>query len=249
MQLSPYHKQQLEELYSTNDSTYFILPSLIKWIFTIEPAKHNDAVNFLLTYKDSIDNIVKNLFNLDIHTEKNFEQLFIVDVNTLWEKITHSDINKHQPNNPIHTTHLSTPDSEEESTLDQKLKSVAEEEKFVMEALKENELKELVLKDYKYWKYWHPVLTPISEQELTDTTYEYVNHPTHYNKYDVEVIDMMEKIWGTEQTAIWCKLTAFKYRMRIGLKPDNSIQQDIDKESWYLDKYNKLMDKKNNTNP
>lgn len=230
MQLSPYHKQQLEELYS--DTTYFILPSLIKWVSTIEPAKHNDAVNFLLTYKDCVDYIIKNLStNLDIHTQKTFEQLFIVEINTLWNTITHSDIVKHSPNNPIHSTHLSTSDSKPEPALDQ-LKSWYE-------------LKELILKDNKYCP---PVLTPISEQELTDTIYEYVNHPTHYNKYDVEVIDMMEKIWGTEQTAIWCKLTAFKYRMRIGLKPDNSVQQDIDKENWYLDKYNQLMDKCNNNN-
>ena len=221
MQLSPYHKQQLEELYS--DTTYFILPSLIKWISTIEPAKHNDAVNFLLSYKDCVDYIIKYLStNLDIHTQKTFEQLFIVEINTLWNTITHSDIIKHSPNNPIHSTHLSTSDSEPEPALDQ--------------------LKELVFNN----KYCPPVLTPISEQEVTDTTY--VNHPTHYNKYDVEVIDMMEKIWGTEQTAIWCKLTAFKYRMRIGLKPDNSIQQDIVKENWYLDKYNQLMDKYNNIN-
>lgn len=72
------------------------------------------------------------------------------------------------------------------------------------------------------------------------TPYEQVNHPSHYNKYDVEVVDMMEKIWGKYETAIWCKLTAFKYRMRLGEKPDNPIQQDLNKETWYLDKYNSL---------
>ena len=32
--------------------------------------------------------------------------------------------------------------------------------------------------------------------------YEHVNHPTHYNNYDVEVIEMMERIWGPEKTAV-----------------------------------------------
>ena len=41
--------------------------------------------------------------------------------------------------------------------------------------------------------------------------YEEVNHPLHYNAYDVEVIDMMEKVFGKEETAIFCKLNAFKY--------------------------------------
>ena len=69
-----------------------------------------------------------------------------------------------------------------------------------------------------------------------DTTYEMVNHPTHYNQYDIEVIDMIIRIWGPEAAALWCDITAFKYRMRMGTKPDNSIEQDIKKEQWYLNK-------------
>lgn len=66
--------------------------------------------------------------------------------------------------------------------------------------------------------------------------YEMVNHPSHYNKYDIEVIEMMERIWGTAATALWCEMTAFKYRMRLGEKPENPIEQDLNKEKWYLEK-------------
>ena len=69
-----------------------------------------------------------------------------------------------------------------------------------------------------------------------DTEYEMVNHPSHYNQYDIEVIDMIIKIWGPEIAALWCDITAFKYRMRMGTKPDNSVEQDIKKEQWYLNK-------------
>ena len=69
-----------------------------------------------------------------------------------------------------------------------------------------------------------------------DTEYEMVNHPSHYNQYDIEVIDMIIKIWGPEAAALWCDITAFKYRMRMGTKPNNSIEQDIKKEQWYLNK-------------
>ena len=69
-----------------------------------------------------------------------------------------------------------------------------------------------------------------------ETEYEMVNHPSHYNQYDIEVIDMIIKIWGPEAAALWCDITAFKYRMRMGTKPDNSIEQDIKKEQWYLNK-------------
>jgi hypothetical protein len=53
---------------------------------------------------------------------------------------------------------------------------------------------------------------------------------------------MMIDIWGKEQTAIFCKLNAFKYRMRMGTKPDNDISQDLNKEKWYLKKYHELID-------
>ena len=70
--------------------------------------------------------------------------------------------------------------------------------------------------------------------------YEMVNHPSHYNRYDVEAIEMMRSIWGDKETEIFCKLTAFKYRMRMGTKPGNSLQQDLDKENFYLNYMNKL---------
>ena len=81
-----------------------------------------------------------------------------------------------------------------------------------------------------------------------DTTYEMVNHPTHYNQYDIEVIDMIIRIWGPEAAALWCDITAFKYRMRMGTKPDNSIEQDIKKEQWYLNKSKEIRDNLTNKN-
>jgi hypothetical protein len=76
-----------------------------------------------------------------------------------------------------------------------------------------------------------------------NNSYEHVNHPQHYNNYDKEVIDMMLDIWGPKETAIFCKLNAFKYRMRMGTKPDNDISQDLKKEKWYLNKYHELKTK------
>jgi len=74
-------------------------------------------------------------------------------------------------------------------------------------------------------------------------SYEFVNHPSHYNEWSYEVIDMMEKIYGTEETALWCEMTAYKYAMRMGFKPTDSIQQDIDKRNWYLKKAKELRNK------
>ena len=78
--------------------------------------------------------------------------------------------------------------------------------------------------------------------------YEMVNHPSHYNKYDIEVIKMMERIWGKDAVALWCTMTAFKYRMRLGEKPENPIEQDLKKEQWYLDKAKEYKEKINYEN-
>lgn len=68
---------------------------------------------------------------------------------------------------------------------------------------------------------------------------EKINHPSHYNNYPVEVIDMMISIWGKENVRNYCILNAFKYRMRAGKKDD--IDQDLAKENWYLNKANELV--------
>jgi hypothetical protein len=56
----------------------------------------------------------------------------------------------------------------------------------------------------------------------------------------VQVIDMMVAIYGTEATAKYCEMNAFKYRMRAGTKPDNLLEQDLEKEKWYLNKSKEL---------
>lgn len=69
---------------------------------------------------------------------------------------------------------------------------------------------------------------------------EMVNHPKHYNDFDVEVIDMMSRIWGNKSASDFCKLNAFKYRMRAGLK--NDPIEDLKKAEWYIAKYHELND-------
>lgn len=73
--------------------------------------------------------------------------------------------------------------------------------------------------------------------------YEYVKHPSHYNHYYLEVIDILERVYGTEATATWCEMTAMKYRLRMGTKPGEPIERDIEKERWYLNKRDELQEK------
>ena len=62
-----------------------------------------------------------------------------------------------------------------------------------------------------------------------------VNHPSHYNRYSIEAVEMARRIWGDEALITAAEITAFFYRMRMGLKPENSVEQELDKENFWLD--------------
>lgn len=75
---------------------------------------------------------------------------------------------------------------------------------------------------------------------LDNTKYDSVENPKHYNIYDTEVVKMMELIFGPEKTANWAQLNAFKYRMRMGLKPTAPMEEDFKKEQKCLKIYEEL---------
>ena len=75
---------------------------------------------------------------------------------------------------------------------------------------------------------------------MENKEYEHVNHPNHYNTFSKEVIDMMVDIWGVEKTIAFCEMNAFKYKMRMGDKPNQPLEQDAKKAKWYLDKAKEL---------
>lgn len=69
--------------------------------------------------------------------------------------------------------------------------------------------------------------------------YDYIN-PSHYCSGSIETIDKMVRIWGKEATATHCEMCAFKYRERIGLKPDQPVERELEKIKWYENKAKEL---------
>jgi len=62
-----------------------------------------------------------------------------------------------------------------------------------------------------------------------------VYKPFHYTQGDVECIDAMMEAFGQNQVSTYCKLNAFKYLWRAGLKEyTENDDQDIQKAIWYL---------------
>ena len=62
--------------------------------------------------------------------------------------------------------------------------------------------------------------------------------PSHYKNGDKEVWEMMIDVFGVKAFTDFCRLNAFKYRMRLGKKPNEPIERDLEKALWYEEKYN-----------
>ena len=60
--------------------------------------------------------------------------------------------------------------------------------------------------------------------------YDMVN-PSHYKDKQIETIEKMRRIWGNEAVALYCDMNEFRYRERIGDKPENPIEQESKKFS------------------
>lgn len=76
-----------------------------------------------------------------------------------------------------------------------------------------------------------PALSEVIENDA-------VNHPKHYMRPGaMECIDEMVLIFGAEQTGIYCKINAWKYRYRAAAK---NGEEDIAKSDWYIRKAKEL---------
>lgn len=69
--------------------------------------------------------------------------------------------------------------------------------------------------------------------------FDYIN-PNYYQKNSKEIYEMMIDIWGKEKYIAFCEMNAFKYRMRLGDKPEQPIERDLEKAKWYENMAKKL---------
>lgn len=76
---------------------------------------------------------------------------------------------------------------------------------------------------------------------MSELTYDYIN-PDHYKSFSKETIEMMIDIYGKNKVADYCEINAFKYKMRLGSKPGQPLERDLEKANWYLEKAKELRD-------
>lgn len=91
-----------------------------------------------------------------------------------------------------------------------------------------------VLKEKKELEGFEP---DSNESETPESSkYDFIN-PIHYDEDDGrETYEHMIDIWGKEKVAIWCEMTAFKYKKRMGKKPTENLERELNKMEWYVDK-------------
>ena len=71
--------------------------------------------------------------------------------------------------------------------------------------------------------------------------YDYIN-PDHYKGGEKETWEQMVAICGVEKYITYCELTIYKYRSRLGKKPNEPIERDLKKIEWYENKIKELQD-------
>lgn len=83
-----------------------------------------------------------------------------------------------------------------------------------------------------------------NKDNASENQYDKDGNAKHYKTNRIEVIDMMVLVWGAEATMMHCEMTAFKYRMRIGHKEGQPLEQDLKKANWYEKKAKELLTNK-----
>lgn len=77
---------------------------------------------------------------------------------------------------------------------------------------------------------------PASEQ------YDEKGNARHYEAR-INPLIQIERVWGTYEAMIFCEITAFKYRTRMGKKPGQSLDQELKKANWYEERAKELNEK------
>lgn len=77
--------------------------------------------------------------------------------------------------------------------------------------------------------------------DLEMNNLDMINHPTHYTCRKHECIDEMIAIFGIADTIAFCKLNAWKYRYRAGVK--GTYEEDMAKSDRYIEIMMELQEK------
>lgn len=74
----------------------------------------------------------------------------------------------------------------------------------------------------------------LTEGKYMESEEDLVNHPSHYTQGNIETIDSMVLMFGTDYVSDYCLMNCFKYLERYEYK--GNPEQDLQKALWYAEK-------------
>jgi hypothetical protein len=83
----------------------------------------------------------------------------------------------------------------------------------------------------------------IQTESAASNQYDSEGNAKHYTDQRLNSLVMIERTWGTYEAMVFCEITAFKYRYRLGKKPGQPLDQELIKSSWYEKKAKELQAK------
>ena len=118
---------------------------------------------------------------------------------------------------------------------------VSKEEKSVLETQLDNVLTQLKQRLEQYEKFHgKPYHIQLKDSSKSESDYDYIN-PEHYVQDDGrQTWEHMVDEFGEYETAVFCKLNAYKYADRIGKKPNEDVEREQKKIDWYTTKAGEL---------
>lgn len=79
-----------------------------------------------------------------------------------------------------------------------------------------------------------PKIAPAGDQvDLLEAGEKVSDDPAVYYN-GTEALDKMVEDFGLANTITWCRMTAYKYSLRMGKKSHNPVEQEAQKIRWYL---------------
>jgi hypothetical protein len=83
----------------------------------------------------------------------------------------------------------------------------------------------------------------IQTESAASNQYDSQGNAKHYTDQRLNSLVMIERTWGTYEAMVFCEITAFKYRYRLGKKPGQPLDQELIKSSWYEKKAKEMQAK------
>lgn len=69
--------------------------------------------------------------------------------------------------------------------------------------------------------------------DLIEKQYNEKGDADYYDQDRLNTIRTMEQVYGTRSVLAFCECNVLKYRLRLGKKPEQTVERELTKARWY----------------